>query len=177
MIQDCDIVHIGQFGKSHGIDGEINLLTDVDVENLSCIIVNVDGINVPFFLNSVRSRGTGSYLVIIDGIDSDADVACMVNEQVFALRHEIAGVSGDDGVDDADGFYAEDLVGYDVEDPDAGLSGSIEDIDDATDNVLFIVRTDDGRRVMIPVADEFISDIDVEHRLVRLDIPVGLLEL
>lgn len=177
MIADSDILPIGSFGKPHGVNGEINLLTDCDIESLSCVIVDIDGINVPFFFDSVRPRGTESYLVVIDGIGSDKDVSGLVNKKVFALKSELHSVEVDNGECEGDGFYADDLIGYDVTDAEAGLSGVIEDVDDSTDNVLFVVRTVEGRHVLIPVADEFISEIDVDKRLLKLDLPAGILEL
>ncbi len=177
MIADSDILPVGSFGKPHGVNGEINLLTDCDIEALSCIVVDIDGINVPFFFDSVRPRGTESYLVVIDGFDSDKTVSCLVNKKVCALKSELHSLDVDNGEFDGDGFYADDLVGYDVTDADAGLSGVIEAVDDSTDNVLFVVRTIEGRKVLIPVADEFISEIDVEQRLLKLDLPLGILEL
>ena len=57
------------------------------------------------------------------------------------------------------------------------LDGEITGVDDSTDNVLFIVRTSDGKQVLIPVADEFITGIDVDRQVVNVDLPSGLLEL
>ncbi len=177
MIRDNEITLIGYFGKPHGVNGEINLLTDVDVEALSCVIVDVDGINVPFFPDSVRPRGTGSYLVVMDGLTNEDEVIPLVNRKVYALKQELISAGGGDPGPDGDGFYAEDLIGYDVEDAEAGLSGIIEDVDDTTENVLFVVRAGDGRRILIPVADEFIRDIDVDNRHVTLYLPAGILDL
>ena len=103
MITAQEISPIGFLGKTHGVNGEINLITDVDVdiEELSCIVLDIDGINVPFFFDSIRPRGTESYLVMIDGVDSEAKAAMLVNKKVYALNDEVAiDEAGDD-----DGFY------------------------------------------------------------------------
>ncbi len=175
MITAQEISPIGFLGKTHGVNGEINLITDVDVdiEELSCIVLDIDGINVPFFFDSIRPRGTESYLVMIDGVDSEAKAAMLVNKKVYALNDEVAiDEAGDD-----DGFYAEDLVGFRISDPAVGLDGEITGIDDSTDNVLFIVEAASGKELLIPVADEFIAGIDVDRKVVNMDLPVGLLEL
>ena len=51
MIRLEEIAPIGIFGKTHGIKGEINLELniDFDLENTPYIIVDIDGIFVPFF--------------------------------------------------------------------------------------------------------------------------------
>lgn len=53
----------------------------------------------------------------------------------------------------------------------------IIDLDDTTDNYLFIIETPDGRNVMVPVADEYVVDIDTENRIITLDLPDGLLDI
>lgn len=176
MITGNEISPIGFFGKPHGVNGEINFIieTDADIEDLTCIVLDIDGINVPFFFDSIRPRGAESYLVMIDGVDCEAKAAALTNKKVYALRSEIVTV---DDEDCDDGFYAEDLVGYQITDTSSGLDGEITGVDDSTDNVLFIVRTSDGKQVLIPVADEFISGIDVDRQVVNVDLPSGLLDL
>ena len=174
MITENQLYHIGSFCKTHGISGEINLRlsVDVDIASLSCIVVDVDGIWVPFFFGSIRPRGVESYLVMIDGIDSENDASMLVNKSVYALCSE---VNIEEIYDD--GFYAEDLIGYKVETDDGLFSGIISDIDDSTENVLFIIMGNNGKNVLIPVADEFISNIDVENRIIKLLVPDGLIDL
>ena len=57
MISLSDIRPAGKFMKPHGVNGEIAVLRGNDIldfNDYSCVIVDVDGIFVPFFLNSAR---------------------------------------------------------------------------------------------------------------------------
>ena len=74
-------------------------------------------------------------------------------------------------------FYASDLIGFKVNDMTHGVIGEISDINDSTQNILFIVKTPDGKELMIPVADEFILSIDPENETVNTDIPSEILTL
>lgn len=58
-----------------------------------------------------------------------------------------------------------------------GEIGSIEDVDDSTANVLFVVATDDGETVYIPVVEEFINAVDDERKVVETTLPEGLVDL
>ena len=174
MITADQLTRIGSFGKPHGVNGEITFLSDVDPDDLTCVVIDVDGINVPFFFSSTRPRGSESYLVKIDGIDGDAEVSKLVNKTVWALKSDLA--DDEDGEAD-DGFYAEDLIGYTATDDASGLTGEITGVDDTTDNVLFIVKTGEGKNILIPVADEFIVTIDTDTKTVEMDLPDGLLDL
>lgn len=52
MITRNEIIEIGTFNKSHGVEGEISATFDCDVEAAGmfrCLICDMDGIFVPFF--------------------------------------------------------------------------------------------------------------------------------
>lgn len=50
MIHRSEILEIGRLLKPHGIKGEITveLFGDIDMRALKCVVVNIDGIFVPF---------------------------------------------------------------------------------------------------------------------------------
>lgn len=176
MISDREIRVIGRFNKPHGINGELSMTLDdgldVDLAALRCIVVKVDDINVPFFIDGVRPRGIGSVLVHIDGVTDEARAADFAMQPVYALRSDFP----DESDDDADGFYAEDLIGYRIE-ADGSDIGRISDVDESTDNALFVVETPGGDTRLIPVTDDFIIDIDSEERMISMSLPAGLLDI
>lgn len=176
MITTEQITEIGRFNQPHGIKGEINAVIseDVDIEELSCIILNIDGIFVPFFISGVRTRGIQSFLITVDGIDCEQKVALLANKAIYALSDEM---TLSDSLEDADGFYAEDLIGFNIFSQDKEAIGTVVDVDDSTENVLFIVETAEGMTRMIPVADEFITEIDVDNHRIIMCLPEGLLDI
>ena len=54
---------------------------------------------------------------------------------------------------------------------------TIIDIDDSTANVLFVISLDNGHQVLIPAVDNFISDIDIDNRMIEFNVPQDLLDL
>lgn len=176
MIKDGELTPVGRTGKPHGISGELNLIltADVDLLSLRCVVMKIDNINVPFFLNSVRPKSSESVLVAIDGINDEKEAAELSNHDVYALTEELPD-AGDD--EDGDGFYAEDLVGFHVMDGTGATIGNITGVDDSTENILFEVERPDGSQILIPVADEFITDIDSDARSMVMSLPSGLLDL
>ena len=54
--------------------------------------------------------------------------------------------------------------------------GEIIDIDDSTDNPLFIVDNN-GNIVYIPITEEFILFIDDDKEVIGMSLPEGLIEL
>ena len=176
MILRTEITDAGVFNKPHGIKGEISasLDFDIDLTQVKCIIMEVDGIFVPFFINSVRPKTAETFLVTIDGIDSDKKARALTGKSFYGLDTDIP---EDDDADGEDGFYIADLVGYTLVDSEAGTVGEITDYNDATSNLLLIVTTPEGGEVYVPVADEYIDEIDPETTTVHTTLPTGIIDL
>lgn len=178
MISRSDIQPVGKFLKPHGVNGEISVMRDfdeLDFNDYTCVIVDVDGIFVPFFLESVRPKGAETDLVTIEGVTDEYKASRLANKTVYVLRSQIP--EEDDSSEESDGFYAEDFIGYDILLSGSGVFGKITGIDDSTANYLFIVETPDGKNLLIPVADEFVSDIDPDKKTITMVLPDGLLEI
>lgn len=177
MIRLTELAEAGHFNKTHGIKGEISATLDIDIDldDVKCIVISVEGIFVPFFVSSCRPKTADTCLLTIDGIDSEAKARQLVNRPFYILRSDIPDDPDDE--DDDEGLYASDLIGFKVSDASLGDIGTITGINDSTQNVLFIIETADGKEIYIPVADEFIDEIDSDSETVRTDLPEGLVDL
>ena len=101
MIRLSEIAEVGRFNKPHGIKGEISVSinTDIDLNDVKCVIVPIDGIFVPFFLQTVRPKTADTSLITIDGIDSEEKAQDLANRPLFILRSDLP-----DDDNDEDGF-------------------------------------------------------------------------
>lgn len=163
----------GEFNKPHGIKGEISASFDprVDIDALKCVVAEVNGLYVPFFIDAVRSRGADAVLLIIDGITDENEAKLLSRKPLYVLNDDAALAADDED----DGFYAEDLVGFSALDEDGAVIGKIAGVDSTTANVLFVIDRPDGSEALVPVADEFIDGIDPESATITLRLPDGLL--
>lgn len=176
MILKSDLTRIGNFGHPHGICGEINASIDDEVyfpDKGKYLIVEIDGIFVPFFIVTSRRRGSDSWLLKLDDIMDESQAETFTNLEIWALTADCTFENNEQ----EDGLYAEDLIGFEVHDTETGFSGTISDIDDSTANTLFIIKPQVGEgSVLIPVADEFIKELDLEHKRIIMTLPQGLLD-
>lgn len=163
----------GEFNKPHGIKGEISASFDprVDVGALKCVVAEVNGLFVPFFIDAIRSRGADAVLLTIDGITDENEAKLLSKKPLYLLNGDAALAADDED----DGFYAEDLVGFSALDEDGAVIGKIAGVDSTTANVLFVIDRPDGSEALVPVADEFIDGIDSESATITLRLPDGLL--
>ena len=90
-------------------------------------------------------------------------IASLMGEEIWVKRSDIA-------EDDDEQMTWQDLVGYTIEDDEAGTIGLIDTVDESTINTL--ATLEDGR--MIPLHEDFILDIDEEARVLRVHLPFAL---
>ena len=167
MICRDELVEIGCFRKPHGVKGEIaatSVLPFDDLRQFPFLVCCIDGIYVPFFVLSLRFKGQDSVLIMFDGIDDENKAKKLSNKKIYVLKKDLP---------ETDEVYCEYFIGYDILDANGGLVGKIIGVDDSTANVLFVVGHGE-REIYVPVADDFICDIDeVNHRIV-MELPDGM---
>ena len=176
MITRDELIAIGHYNKPHGVAGEISATVDVDWEllrELSCLVSDIDGIFVPFFVNAIRPKSGDTVLLTIDGIENEKDVASLVNRDIYALKRDYRQESIDA---DADGYPLDFFIGFELQDSDGSRVGKITDVDEQTENAIFIVDRD-GSDLMVPATDDLIVEFDVDKKLMVMDLPTGLLDL
>ena len=169
MIREEEVYKIGRLGKTHGVKGEVSFLFDDDVfdrVDADYLVLMVDGILVPFFIEEYRFRSDTTAIVKFCDIDTQERARELTGCDVYFPR-KLA------DSDEGNMSWAE-IVGYSIVDASTGRTvGKIASIDDSTINILFCLE--DG--TLIPASEELITDIDQEKRIITIDIPEGLLEL
>ena len=169
MIKKEEVYKIGRLGKAHGIRGEVSFLFDDDVfdrVDADYLILDIDGILVPFFLEEYRFKSDANALVKFDGIDTLERAKELTGCDVYFPRE----LSDED---DEHISWAE-IIGYKLVDSETGtVAGTIASVDDSTINTLF--ELEDGR--LIPASDELIQKIDTKKHQIEIKLPEGILEL
>lgn len=173
MIKKEEVFKIGQFAKPHGIKGEISLVTNCDlfddVED-PCVICEMDGILVPFFIEEYRYKTDTVMLVKLENVDDERAAREFANREVFYL---LDAVDGDDLVGD---MSWDSFIGYTVTDDKHGELGKITDVDETTINVLLQIDHN-GEEILLPAAEELILSADHDNKTLQVSIPEGLLDL
>ncbi len=173
MIKRESVYKIGCIGKPHGIDGEVSFHFDDDVfdrTDADFLILDIDGILVPFFMDEYRFKSGGTALIRFTDIDSQERARSLTGCDVYFPR----GHSGDDTAP----LSLAAAVGFHVIDSTSGTTvGEITGVDDSTINTLFCLRTPGGDDILVPARGELITAIDTEGRTVTMQLPDGLLDI
>jgi 16S rRNA processing protein RimM len=169
MIKKEDVYKIGRIGKAHGVKGEVSFNFDDDIfdrVDAEYLILEVDGILVPFFMEEYRFRSDNTALVKFEDIDKQDRARELTNCDVYFPR--------DLADNDEEELTYTFLVGFDIIDDQSGKNvGTIASIDDNTMNILF--ELEDG--TLIPASEELITDIDKDNKTITIALPEGILEL
>ncbi len=172
MILKNDVFPIGQIVRPHGLNGEMsfNFKSDVfDTEDLDYLIFEIDGILVPFFIEEYRFKTDSTGLIRFDGINSEAEARTLSGHDIFVEKKYL------DKIEET-GIEPDYFVGFTIEDAEKGKLGCITEVDQSTENTLFVIGRGKNT-LLIPVSEDFIEHIDHESKIITVQLPEGLLDL
>ena len=173
MIRKEDIIKIGTFARPHGIKGELSLVVDFDpfedVDN-PYVICEMDGILVPFYVESFRYKSRTIMFVKLEDVDSITTAKEFVNREVFYPEKDVKKASTDD--EPTWKFF----TGYTLAGKKQGELGIIKYVDETTINTLFVVDYC-GKELLVPMADDLFVSADFERQILVVLIPDGIFQL
>ncbi len=172
MIHSEEVYRIGQFNRTHGVKGELQFSYTDDIFDrvqADYILCMMDGILVPFYLESYRIRSASSALLKLEDIDSQEKASRFVNVEVYFPKKLAADVPPEELTWDY-------FVGFTVEEVTHGWLGVIQEVDQSTLNVLFVVHNQ-NQELLIPACEEFIREIDPDKQVIRLELPEGMVTM
>lgn len=171
MILENNILRVGSTQKPYGIKGEIILLFSneefAEVDS-NYYFLMIDGIPVPFFIEDFTFTASNIARIKFEDIEDEIAASKYVNLEVY-LPRELVG----DIVNNTDNDW-HIFVGYEVVDERDNLLGVIKDVDDSTINILFILSSGDDE-LLIPATEDFIYAIDEENKVLKMNLPEGLI--
>lgn len=185
MITEEMLWKVGKIFKPHSYKGEVSVELDYEPEELDFpgtpFFVLVDGIPVPFIMQSMRAQGSKNQIMKFKEIDSDEDASIIANHSLYVLKkffEDHFGVTEDE-LERMENEYE----GFDVIDIESGaMVGVVTDTQEGVEyDYLEIRREPDGETVLLPMVDDIIKEIiepeENENGKIIVEIPEGLLEI
>jgi 16S rRNA processing protein RimM len=161
-----DKIEIGGVARAHGIRGEVVIVThDPDCETLGAVDAIYIG-GAVHKIEAVRDTHRG-WLVQLEGIATRNDAERLRGKAVEVDR-ETLGLEADD-------VLLSDLIGCAVRRRDGAPWGTIAEIQAGEYQDLLVIHDGEVER-LLPLVDAFVTEIDVDARVVTVDPPEGLPE-
>lgn len=173
MIKREEVYKIGVLGKPHGVKGEIQFRFTDDVFDqcdADYLVLDMEGILVPFFMEEYRFRSDEVALMKFCNIDTEERARELTGTEVYFPR-AIAEENKDE-------LSWAQIVGFKLLDSKTSkVVGEIVSVDETTINLLFEIKTETGGELLIPANENLIIGIDKARKTIEVEIPDGLLEL
>ncbi|MDA3891452.1 MAG: ribosome maturation factor RimM [Salinivirgaceae bacterium] len=168
-----DFLEIGSIIKTHGIHGELILeAKNPDFfENIKeSVLLEIDGLLVPFFIAEIRPMGKERMRVKFDWINSETKAKKLANRPVFIPNSNI-NLSEQQFIDNI-----ELLKGFLVTDKKYGELGIIDHVIDNSNNPLMSI-TYKSQEILIPIHADFMMEVNQEKKSLFIECPEGLIDL
>ena len=158
-------IEIGGIARAHGIKGEVVVIThDPDSETLGKIAsIWIDG--TEYALKQARDTHRG-WLVLLDGITTRNDAERLKGKPVEVERSALE-------LEEED-VILDDLIGCEVRLPDGSPWGTVAAVDASNPHQDLLVIHDGEIERLLPLVEQFVTDIDLDAAVVTVDPPEGL---
>ena len=170
---DPSLVQMGEFGRAHGLNGEIRLKSYTgDPQAIASYgpLIGADGRRIEF--TEVRRAGGASpdlLVVRVKGV-ADRTGAEGLNRLALYLPRERLG-----SVEAEDEFFTADLVGLDVVDTAGTRLGTVADVPNyGGGDLLEIKPALGGATALLPFTKAFVPELDIAGGRVVIDPPDDL---
>ncbi|MDD3567367.1 MAG: ribosome maturation factor RimM [Bacteroidales bacterium] len=166
------LTEIGKIQKTHGVNGELQVSWSTDFypedHNFESVFLVIEGIPIPFFVQSIRMKGADSSIITLDEIGTIQQAEELVGLKVMA-EVKSSGSS--------DELTLDDLVGFIVITNRGVQLGTIEVLQDYAGNLVFELQTASGNELLIPASPELIVEIDEDSKSIIMELPEGIADL
>lgn len=172
MINKEELFLIGRVCKTHSLQGEVVCeFTDFsfDEHDAEFFVIDLGPFLVPFFLEEYRFKSDIAAIVKFEGVETEIDAGKLVGKSIYLPLEYKPQLTHDN-------LTWKDFVGFQLYDKHFGELGTIIYVDDSTANVLFVVPYQ-GEDIYIPAAEEFVLDIQLEKKIIIMELPAGLLNV
>ena len=173
MIKREDCIKIGEIGKTHNLQGALIVYTDNDLLEQYMdepVFILLEGAPVPFYISEdgVTDRNHSSYIVKFDFVDTKEQADRLVGCDLLMDKYLLE--------EDEMPLELSDLIGYAVIDEPTGEQGEVVQVDNYSGNIVLSIRIF-SKEILLPVSDEYVTDILHDEKLMHVNIPEEIKEL
>lgn len=167
---------VARVRRPHGVRGELLVAVDTDRPKQvfragrALHLADARGVPAGRTLTLQRMRPTtGGAILTLEGIASREDTDALRGHTLVIPAAEAQPAAADE-------VHYRDLVGLTAV-VDGAPIGVVGDILEVLQGLVLVIRTAEGREVLVPYVKAWIDGVDLEARELRLRLPEGLLEL
>lgn len=167
-----ELFRVGVISNTHGIRGEVKVYPTTDnvrrFDDLKEVILdtgkeqhNLHVTSVKYFKNMV--------ILKFKEFDNINDIIPYKGMDLLVTRENAIPLEEGE-------YYIADIIGSKVITDEDKILGTLTDVLQTGANDVYVVKTKDGKEVLLPSIEECILDRDIENKIVKVHIMKGLLD-
>ncbi len=167
---------MGKIVGVHGIKGTVKVYSYADSVSSfkpgSSVILEADGLEKTFIIAWVKPHHK-TVLVAFEGITNRDRAEELVGLEFFIARNSLETL--EEGV-----YYWSDIIGLAVYTLENEYLGRVASILQTGSNDVYVVKNKKGQEpaeILVPALDWVVREIDVDQKMMRVDLPEGLRDL
>lgn len=164
------LLRVGVISSTHGVRGEVKVYPTTDDVNrfkkLKKVVLDtgreymdLEISGVKFFKNMV--------ILKFKGIDNINDIEKYKGKDLLVTRDQAVPLEEDE-------YFIYDIIGAKVVTEDGKEFGELKEVLQTGANDVYVVKTTEGKEILLPVIEECILNIDIENKVVTAHIMPGL---
>ncbi|MEN7548642.1 ribosome maturation factor RimM [Rapidithrix thailandica] len=163
---------LGYITKTHGLEGEVSAVFDVDIPehyaDIESVFIEIQNQLVPYFIEYIHSANN-RLIVKFEEIDGVEQANPLKNKKLYLPLKALPEL-------DEDQYYYHELIDYSIHDQGLGELGTVENVFDMGSQML-IAMIYKGKEVLIPIQDDIVKKVDKQQKVIETALPEGLLDL
>jgi 16S rRNA processing protein RimM len=124
---------------------------------------------IPLFIEKSQLHKSDLLRLKFDDVTDEADADALMKCDLYLPLDLLPKLDGNK-------FYFHEIIGYQLNDENFGAVGTVKGVNDSTAQALFEVDRN-GIEILIPMNDDFITNLDREAKTITVNTPPGLIEL
>ena len=165
--------YLGKIVSKFSFRGEVLAKLDTDEPELytemESVFVEFNKNLVPFFLERAQLHKSTLLRIKFEDVEEEADADDLIGAELYLPLSSLPKL-------DDDKFYFHEIIGFKVTDESFGYVGVIKSINDQTSQTIVIIDRE-GKDVLVPLNDDFVTKVDKENKTMILNTPDGLIDM
>ena len=163
---------VGIISNTHGITGEVKVYPTTDnvrrFDDLKEVILDTGKEQLILHVTSVKYF-KNMVILKFKEFDNINDIIPYKGMDLLVTRENAIPLEEGE-------YYIADIIGSKVITDEDKILGTLTDVLQTGANDVYVVKTKDGKEVLLPSIEECILDRDIENKIVKVHIMKGLLD-
>ena len=165
---------VGKIVNTHSLKGEVKVISSTDFEEqrfekgTELLITRGNQVVKEVTVESYRTH-RNNLLVKFVGIDSIEEAEKLKNLQIKIDSDNIGELEENE-------FYFHEIIGCEVFDENGKSLGEISEILTPGANDVWVIKSQNGKEILIPYIEDVVKKIDVENKKIDIEVMEGLID-